>query len=59
MIPPSRKVAMALRAPVVPGAIECSDVRTEKSDILVFSRLQWEILERLRLVGESVNPFML
>src|ERR1700704_6446256 len=51
--PPSRKIAMALRAPVKPGALEYSDVRTENTYILLFSRLQWEILERLRLAGRG------
>ena len=48
---PSRKLAMTLRAPVKPGAREYSDVRTENTYILFFSRLQWEIRERLRLAA--------
>src|SRR4029077_12327130 len=51
--PPSRKLAMTLRAPVKPGAREYSDVRTENKYILLFSRLQWEIRERLRLAGRG------
>jgi hypothetical protein len=53
--PPSRKLAMALHAPVEPGAFEYSDVETENRDILHFSRLNWEILERLRLAASGVN----
>ena len=47
--PPSKKIAMALRTPAKPGAFEYSDVRAENTYILRFSRLQWEIPERLRL----------
>ena len=42
---------MTLRAPVKPGAFEYSDVWTENRYILLFSRLQWEIRERLRLAA--------
>ena len=42
---------MTLRAPVKPGAREYSDVRAENKYILLFSRLQWEFRERLRLAA--------
>ena len=44
---------MALRTPVGPGALTYPDMETENRDILLFSRLQWEILERLRLAGSG------
>jgi len=44
---------MALLVPVEPGVLEYSDVRAENKYILLFSRLQWEIRERLRLAGRA------
>ncbi|TKS60411.1 MAG: hypothetical protein EWM73_03106 [Nitrospira sp.] len=49
--PPNMKIAMTLRAPVKPGALEYTDVKMENTYILLFSRLQWKIRERLRLAA--------
>ena len=39
---------MALHTPVGPGALTYLDMERENRNILFFSRLQWEVLERLR-----------
>ena len=44
---------MVLRTPVEPGTLTDSDMEAGVSDILLVSRLQWEILERLRLAGSG------
>ena len=44
---------MALRTPVGPGVLTYSDMEMGNRDILLVSRLQWEILERLRLAGSG------
>ena len=44
---------MVLLTPVEPGTLTYSDMEAGVSDILLVSRLQWEILERLRLAGSG------
>ena len=44
---------MVLRTPVGPGALTYSDMEAGIRYILLVSRLQWEILERLRLAGSG------